>query len=87
MELNKGKKNIKINAENCAQCLSCMLTCSFIKTRNFNVSKSSIIIYPGYFEGEKWIETTIKFLDSCRPNCRACVRNCIYNALEYIGGD
>jgi hypothetical protein len=61
-----------------------MLICSFIKSKTFNISKSSILIHPGYFDGEEWIETRIEFLDSCRPLCRACANNCIYHALTYV---
>ncbi|MHA1649325.1 MAG: hypothetical protein ACTSYB_03945 [Candidatus Helarchaeota archaeon] len=80
------KQNIRINSKKCAQCLSCMLICSFIHSKSFNPSRAYIQIRPGHFEGSSWIPTEIRFLERCKPNCRLCAQYCAYGALEYIGG-
>ncbi|HUY00477.1 MAG TPA: hypothetical protein VMV49_13035 [Candidatus Deferrimicrobium sp.] len=79
------KENIKIHAENCAQCLSCMLICSFIHSKSFNPSKAHIKIFPGHFSEKTWISTEIIFLESCKPSCWLCTQECAYDALEYTG--
>ena len=80
------KQNIQINPENCAQCLSCMLICSFVHSKSFNPAKSYIQVRPGHFENETWIPIHIEFLDRCKPNCRLCAEYCAYGALTYQGG-
>jgi len=78
------KQNIKLNVNNCAQCLSCMLICSFIHTKSFNPSKSHIRIIPGVMEGKIWKPLEIQFLQTCRPKCWLCAQYCAYGALEHM---
>lgn len=81
------KENLRINPEKCAQCLSCMLICSFTHFKSFNPSKAHIQIRPGRYEGNSWIPTEIIFIESCKPSCWLCSQECAYGALEHIGGD
>ena len=85
--MKKGKNNIKVEINNCAQCLSCMLICSFLKLKSFNPSESNILVKPSYFDNNEWVKTEIEFLEDCKSSCRACVNACFYGALKYIGGD
>ncbi|TFG05573.1 MAG: hypothetical protein EU536_01665 [Promethearchaeota archaeon] len=80
------KTNIRVQPSNCAQCMSCMLICSFTHFKSFNPSQSYIQILPGHHEGQTWVPTSITFRAECRPNCWLCSQYCAYGALEYIGG-
>ncbi|MHA1263911.1 MAG: hypothetical protein ACTSRS_01630 [Candidatus Helarchaeota archaeon] len=82
--VQKIKRNIKINPNNCAQCLSCMLICSFVHCKAFNPSQAYIQIIPGYFEGSQWIPTKIVFREECKPNCHLCSQYCAYDALSVM---
>ena len=81
------KTNIKTHPDNCAQCLSCALICSFTHVKSFNVSKAFIRIIPGRYEKHTWLPTEIKFLEGCKPSCWLCSQECAYDALEHIGGN
>ena len=87
MELEKKKHNIIVYPENCAQCLSCMLICSFTHAKSFNPSKAQIQVIPGYFEGKNWIPIKIKFLEDCQETCWLCSQYCAYGALEHVEGN
>ncbi|MDD1777096.1 MAG: hypothetical protein LUQ65_02930 [Candidatus Helarchaeota archaeon] len=84
--MQKPKSNIKINPENCAQCLSCMLICSFTHFKSFNPSKAHLQIIPGHLVEQTWIPTEIRFLQDCKPTCWLCVEYCAYEALQHLGG-
>ena len=86
-KLQVTKKNIRVNVNNCAQCLSCMLICSFTHSKAFNPSKSSIRIIPGKLEAGIWTPIEIQFLQTCKPKCWLCAKYCAYGALEHVEGE
>jgi Fe-S-cluster-containing hydrogenase component 2 len=67
--------------ENCSGCLRCALACSFYTTpeREFNVSRSRIMILPGW--DQRHFEVTLT--DEC-THCGICVQYCEFGALSRV---
>jgi len=70
-----GRDNIGVNVENCVECSSCQLICSFAYSGAFNPEKSYLIIDP---------PNEIRFTEECRAGCILCTRYCQFGALTRI---
>ena len=70
---------ISIAAEHCSGCMRCALACSFFTTRErvFNLSKSKIVVVPGWEQGQ--FEITLN--EEC-THCGVCVPYCDFGALS-----
>jgi NAD-dependent dihydropyrimidine dehydrogenase PreA subunit len=69
------KKRIKVNLEECKECLVCQLRCSLAYTGKFNPEEARIEInWPG----------EIVFTDDCVESCVLCARYCPFGALEIV---
>ncbi|HOP86312.1 MAG TPA: 4Fe-4S dicluster domain-containing protein [Syntrophorhabdaceae bacterium] len=75
--MKRGKK-IRINNDNCAGCMLCVLSCSFFNAGVFNPEKSIIKIN----KNDKTLKFTLKITVGCKM-CGACVEACAYNALGW----
>lgn len=70
------------HAERCTGCLICQLRCSFRFVKEFNPSRSVIVIDRLGGEGNEY---AIAFTPQC-DNCGICARFCPYEALTWTKG-
>ena len=70
---------ISIAAERCSGCLRCALACSFFTSREraFNLSKSKIVVVPGWEQGQ----FDITMSGDC-THCGICVPYCEFGVLS-----
>jgi Fe-S-cluster-containing hydrogenase component 2 len=70
---------ISIAAERCSGCMRCALACSFFTSRErvFNLSKSKIIVMPGWEQGQ--FEITLS--EEC-TRCGICIPYCEFGVLS-----
>ena len=61
----------------CVGCLLCQLSCSFTHEKEFNPSKSRIMI------DRTGVGSKIGFADNC-TKCGVCVEHCLYGVLENV---
>jgi NAD-dependent dihydropyrimidine dehydrogenase PreA subunit len=69
------KKRIKVNPQECKECLVCQLRCSLAYTGKFNPEEAHIKI--------NW-PSEITFTDDCIESCILCARYCLFGALEVV---
>ena len=70
-----AKTNIRVNPQECKECLVCQLICSLTYTGAFNPEKARIKIEP---------LKEISFTDDCVKGCILCARYCAFGALEIV---
>ena len=70
---------ISIAAERCSGCMRCALACSFFTSRErvFNLSKSKIVVVPGWEQGQ----FEIALSEEC-TRCGICIPYCEFDALS-----
>jgi Fe-S-cluster-containing dehydrogenase component len=78
------KTGVLVKPERCTGCRVCELECSFLYHKAFNPALSHIKILE---TPESGISYEIKFTEDCRPKCVACVKSCVFGALEIEEGE
>jgi len=76
------RKDIRINQDSCSGCMRCAQACSFFTTpeREFNLSKSKIIVLPELEQGLYEVRLT----EDC-DGCGICIRQCDFGVLSRPG--
>jgi len=78
--LNIDNKLLIIHENNCTNCRTCQLRCSFLHFQEFNPSKAYILIdSTGLFP-------KISFHKDCKK-CGICIDYCLYDVFELVEVD